>query len=65
MSSGHVTAWLAVVHRLLVVRYWLQTTFTAALLVLVVVVMGSMPSLVRGTSMSALAAWVLFRRRPR
>ena len=64
MSGSHIAISLAVIHRLFAGRYRLQAVLVAGFLILVLVVVGAEPSVVRATSMSALAAWGLFRRRP-
>ena len=64
VSGSHIAISLAVIHRLFAGRYRLQAVLVAGFLILVLVVVGAEPSVVRATSMSALAAWGLFRRRP-
>ena len=64
VSGSHIAISLAVIHVLFRGRPKVQAVLVAGFLVLVLAVVGAEPSVVRATSMSALAAWGMFRRRP-
>ncbi|WRS29365.1 ComEC/Rec2 family competence protein [Actinomycetaceae bacterium MB13-C1-2] len=64
VSGSHIAISLALVSRILRGRRRLQATAVCSFLVLVIIVVGPEPSVVRSVSMSGLAVWGTVRRRP-
>ncbi len=64
VSGSHIAISLALIARVFRGRRGLQALSIGVFLVLVVIVVGPEPSVVRAVSMSSLAVWGLLRRRP-